>query len=98
MEEGIRSLSFTTSKSKEYERQSLTLYQLYYLRTPHYLSDIQSPEKSRYLISYCIIRLLPPTLLPLLLSFRIWGRSHMVVLSPCAKPHIHPLNSDTPHF
>ena len=95
---GIRSLLFTTSKSKEYERQPLTLSQLYCLCTPHNLSDIQSPEKSRCLISYCIIRLLSPTLLPLLLSFRIWGRSHMVVLSSCAKPHIHPLNSDTPHF
>lgn len=38
------------------------------------------------------------SLLSPLLSFRTWGRSHMVVLSSCAKPHIHPLNSNTPHF
>lgn len=38
------------------------------------------------------------SLLSPLLSFRTWGRSHMVVLSPGTKPHIHSLNSDTLHF
>ena len=76
--------SLTTFKSEEYERQRLTLYQFYYLRTPHSLPDMRSSEKNSNLVCYCIIRLLSPTLLFLLLSFRIRSCFHILVLPPCA--------------
>ena len=51
----------------------LTIYQIF-----------NRQKRAGILSAIVLCRLLSPTLLPLLLSFRIWSRSHMVVLSSCA--------------